>query len=96
MEPMLERLGAVSVCFRDAGDEPILEPAPGETPCWSSTIITALFPEGTQAAVVTHALASLVDASQLSFSVIEDRDWQTEWRSTLQPLRFGERLWVCE
>ena len=94
MEPVLESLGAVAVYFRDAGDEPILEPAPGETPSWSSTIVTALFPEGTQAADLTRALAGIIDAGQLNFAVVEDRDWHAEWRNTLQPLQFGNRLWV--
>jgi ribosomal protein L11 methyltransferase len=94
IEAALEDLGAVSVCFSDAGDEPILEPAPGETPSWSSTLVTALFAEGTNSADVTDALAGIIDASQLSFSVIEDRDWHAEWRETLQPLQFGQRLWV--
>ena len=94
LEPMLEGLGAVAVWFRDAGDEPILEPAPGETPGWSSTIVTALFPSDTQAADLTSALTAIVDVGQLSFSVIEDRDWHAEWRGTLQPQLFGKRLWV--
>jgi ribosomal protein L11 methyltransferase len=94
MEALLEELGAVAVWFRDAGDEPILEPALGETPIWSSTIVTALFPPETTAAALTSALADMVDASQLSFAVIEDRDWHAEWRGTLQPLLFGQHLWV--
>ena len=24
-----------------------------------------------------------------------DRDWDAEWRRSLKPLRFGQRLWVC-
>ena len=94
LEPVLEELGAVAVWFRDAGDEPILEPAPGETPGWSSTIVTALFPAQTQAAELSNALTGSIDTRRLSFTVIEDRDWHAEWRGTLRPLLFGKRLWV--
>jgi ribosomal protein L11 methyltransferase len=94
LESVLEDLGAVAVSFRDAGDEPILEPAPGETPRWSSTIVTALFPADMQATDLTQALDGHIDSGQLRFSVIGDRDWHAEWRSTLQPLQFGNRLWV--
>ena len=37
VEAALGELGAVAVWLRDAGDEPVLEPAPGETPGWSIT-----------------------------------------------------------
>lgn len=94
LEPALEELGAVAIWLRDAGDEPILEPAPGATPQWSSTIVTALFPSGTSAAELAGALAGVVDASELQFAIIEDRDWQAEWQTTLQPQCFGDRLWV--
>ena len=36
-------IGALSVTVQDAGDEPLLEPAPGATPLWSNTRVIALF-----------------------------------------------------
>ena len=44
VEDAFSRLGASSVTFSDAGDDPVLEPGPGETPLWSNTRITGLFP----------------------------------------------------
>ena len=38
-------LGALSISLEDAGDEPLLEPAPGETPVWSHARLIALFPD---------------------------------------------------
>ena len=35
VEAVLVASGALSVTLTDAGDEPVLEPAPGETPLWS-------------------------------------------------------------
>ena len=40
---LLQSLGALSVTFEDAADQPILEPDPGQTPLWSATRIVALF-----------------------------------------------------
>jgi ribosomal protein L11 methyltransferase len=94
LELALEALGAVVVSFSDAGNEPILEPGPGETPPWSSTIVAALFPPDFNAEQLSEALAPLVEGSHLTFSIIEDRDWQAEWRSTLEPVCFGSKLWV--
>jgi len=46
VEEILIRHGAQSVTFTDAGDRPVLEPGPGETPLWHRTRITALFEPG--------------------------------------------------
>ena len=43
VEEALLELGAASVTLSDAGEKPILEPAPGETPLWAHIRITALF-----------------------------------------------------
>ena len=94
LEPVLEELGATAVWFRDAGEEPILEPKPGETPLWSATIVAALFPEDTDPEMLAAALQDVVEGSELSFTRIDERDWQADWQKTLRPLRFGDRLWV--
>ncbi len=94
IEDVLTELGAVAVWLRDAGNEPVLEPAPGETPGWSQTIVTALFPQEIQPVQLTDNLKSLLPEVELSFCIIKDRNWQDDWQSTLQPMQFGERLWV--
>ena len=43
VEEVLLGCGAHSVTLTDAGNAPVLEPAPGETPLWADTRITALF-----------------------------------------------------
>ncbi len=94
LELILEELGATAVWFRDAGDEAILEPGPGETPLWSATIVAALFPEQTDQQKLAVALRDVVEGSELHFTQVEDRDWQSDWQQTLHAIRFGERLWV--
>ena len=34
VEEVLARNGVLSITLSDAGDKPVLEPAPGETPLW--------------------------------------------------------------
>jgi len=94
LEAALEELGAVAVWFRDAGNEPLLEPAPGETPLWSNTLVAALFPAGTNQELLTEKLADLLAGNPLHFSQVVDRDWHDEWQKSLQPARYGKRLWV--
>lgn len=94
LELALEAAGAVAVWFSDAGDEPILEPGPGETPSWSSTIVTALFPADTATEPLISSLTTLVEGSKINFHTVEDRDWQANWNDTLQAVQFGSSLWV--
>ena len=42
-EDALFELGAVSVTLEDAADDPVLEPAPGETPLWPTVVVKAVF-----------------------------------------------------
>jgi len=94
LETALEDLGAEAVWLRDAGDEPLLEPAPGEMPRWSCTYVAALFPADTDQHWLATQLAGVLEESPLRFSIVTDRNWQTEWQANLQPMRFGERLWI--
>ena len=94
LERMLEELGAIAVWLTDAADEPILEPAPGELPQWSSTIVSALFPPETRESELAEALGAAVDGRELNFARLEDRDWLGAWQQKLRPLLFGERLHV--
>jgi ribosomal protein L11 methyltransferase len=43
VEAALLEIGASSITFVDRGDEPVLEPKPGEVRLWSDTLVRALF-----------------------------------------------------
>ena len=45
VESALLEIGASSMTFLDGGDEPVLEPKPGEVRLWSDTLVRALFEE---------------------------------------------------
>ena len=94
VETLLEELGAVAVTLRDAGDHPLLEPAPGKTPLWPEVTLTALFEGDTDPAALRAALAGQFDDAQLTFHSLEEQDWQAGFEQTLQPRCFGRRLWV--
>ena len=94
-EQLLLEAGALSVTFRDAEDDPVLEPAPGETPLWKNVILTGLF----DAAIDTRALREHIESSfsnhNLRIEPLEDRDWVRAWMDDYKPMQFGKRLWVC-
>jgi ribosomal protein L11 methyltransferase len=96
VEDRLTSLGAVSVTLMDAGDDPVLEPAPGETPLWSTTRLTAHFANDADREVILSSLASLLPPwAGPRLEVLEDRPWEREWLRDFGPMRFGRRLWVC-
>jgi ribosomal protein L11 methyltransferase len=98
VEEVLIRHGAQSVTFSDAGDVPVLEPGPGETPLWNNTRISGLFGPGVDVAGLLADLRSSLAVEQLPdhrLETLADRDWEREWLRDFGPMRFGRRLWVC-
>lgn len=88
---------AAAVSFLDAHDDPVLEPAPGETPLWAETVTLGLFADGTDLAPVQASLRELLpDGAEACFisELIEDQDWVRVWLKDCPPLSFGARLWV--
>ena len=96
IEDALIALGANSVTLVDAADDPVLEPAPGETPLWPTIRLHALFDGEADALVITDALAvRFPQMPRPRATRIEDRAWEREWLRDFHPMRFGRRLWVC-
>lgn len=95
-EDALLEVGAVSVTFMDAEDQPIFEPDLNTTPLWSHTHLLALFEADTQAdAVFAHLqLLTGVELPEHQAEVIEDQDWERSWMDNFHPMRFGQRLWI--
>ena len=87
IEDTLLSLGAQSVTFKDAADNPILEPQPGETPLWKSAIVTGLFADRHNAEILREL--------DIEIASLQDRDWTRAWMDTFKPMQFGKQLWVC-
>ena len=95
-EDALLEVGAVSVTFMDAEDQPIFEPELNTTPLWTHTHLLALFEADTDAQAVFAHLQLLTDAELPGHhaEVIEDQDWERSWMDNFHPIRFGQRLWI--
>lgn len=96
-EDALLAAGALSITLEDAGDDPVLEPAPGTTPLWPSVRIKALFDAGSDPDILTLLLQQQLPGPlpALTFATIADRIWEREWLKDFHPMRFGHRLWIC-
>jgi ribosomal protein L11 methyltransferase len=103
VEEAILEAGACSITLVDGGDEPVLEPKPGEIRLWSDTRVRALFQQdaaqGARAAVQTVLRLSTILGTHITETArvrgVEDRDWTRVWLADWKSMRFGRRLWVC-
>ena len=99
VEAALFDIGASSITFVDRGDEPVLEPKPGEVRLWSDTLVRALFQDSVDDAAdnlrrLAGALGQHITQTAHVRSVA-DQDWERVWLTDWKSMRFGRRLWVC-
>ncbi len=102
VENCLFDIGAQTVTLTDAADQPILEPAPNETPVWNRVIITGLFNSENkhsgkhQNQQLDRIKAALSDIDfSCSTEILQDKNWTREWMEHFHAMPFGQRLWVC-
>lgn len=98
IEGLFEDLGALSVTYGDAANQPLLEPVPGETRLWRHTRITALFDMSADPDILQAVIHNAIEQDafrDLEFQPLEDRVWERTWLDDFRPMRFGRRLWVC-
>jgi ribosomal protein L11 methyltransferase len=98
VESALLDVGASSITFLDHGDEPVLEPKPGEIRLWRDTLVRALFQESSDAALNLNRLASALGphvTQTARVRAVKDQVWERAWLTGWKSLRFGRRLWVC-
>ncbi|MDY7218268.1 50S ribosomal protein L11 methyltransferase [Denitrificimonas sp. JX-1] len=95
-EDILLKLGAVSVTFMDAEDQPIYEPDLGTTPLWSKTHLLALFEDDIDPDALRQHIQLFGGNNTPDFDLehIEDQDWERSWMDSFHPMRFGQRLWI--
>jgi ribosomal protein L11 methyltransferase len=75
----------------------VLEPAPGETPLWNETKVTALFDADADFAALRNDLMRILELDVLPPNHVEslaDRAWEREWLKDFGPMQFGKRLWI--
>lgn len=98
VEAALYESGASSITFLDRGDEPVLEPKPGEIRLWSDTLVRALFDESHDPArSIDHLATRLGEHITMLARIrpVADRVWERVWLDDWKSMRFGRRLWVC-
>ncbi len=97
LESALLKTGAASVTLEDNADQPIFEPALGETPLWDQVRITGLYDAEINTAEITTKIANKLRGQipHHKWEQLEDKDWEREWMNNYHAIRCGERLWIC-
>jgi ribosomal protein L11 methyltransferase len=98
VETALYEIGASSITYLDRGDEPVLEPKPGEVRLWSDTLVRALFDESHDAAWSIGRLAKRLGphiTAAARVRAVPAKEWERVWLDDWKSMRFGRRLWVC-
>ncbi len=96
VEAILEDLGTLSISLLDAEDEPVFVYKPNENPLWNKIVLTALFAKKPNLDKLRNTLEKVLACPiEISTRIIQEQDWQDTWKQGLQPMQFGERLWVC-
>ncbi|MDD5113715.1 MAG: 50S ribosomal protein L11 methyltransferase [Methylobacter sp.] len=93
-----DSLGAVSVTYMDAEDEPVYEPAIGETKIWSNTQVIALYELDAEPELIKSMVCQQFTNAPLEHWLIEDVEdqaWERAWMEYYHPMKFADKLWVC-
>lgn len=92
---LLTELGALSISFVDAGDEPLFQIELEETPLWQQTKIFALFDINQKLQPLTTFLQSQIDQQlKIKISTIEEQNWVAQTQANFPPQCYGKKLWV--
>ena len=98
LSDFLSELGAVSVTYSDAEDQPVYEPGIDQTQIWTHTRVTALFELDADPDVVKVLVDNTFAGKPLQAwqsELLQDQAWERAWMAHFQPMLFAERLWVC-
>jgi ribosomal protein L11 methyltransferase len=94
----LVSVGAISVTWQDAENQPLYEPPLNSTPIWKQTQVIGLFEENTNSSQLQAQLQAVLAPKSLppcQIQTLADQDWNRVWMDDFHPMQFGERVWIC-
>ncbi len=97
VETVFSGFDASAITYSDPGDQAIYEPGINETPLWTYTQLTGLFPlPDSETEFIQNIKTELkLDAPYELFSnQLDDQDWQRAWLKYFKPMIFGTKLWI--
>ncbi|MBS0350789.1 MAG: 50S ribosomal protein L11 methyltransferase [Proteobacteria bacterium] len=95
LSDLLTEQGALAVSLSDAGDQPLFQEQPQQTPLWNNTKITALFENDYPVKEIIQHLEKLLETC-LTYQVeaIAETDWVEKTQQTFSAHCFANKLWI--
>lgn len=92
----LAQCGAFAVSIEGNDTDAMFEEQPRSPDFWRRSRVSGLFQADIDIDAVIKQIEQCV-GSRVEYRIehVEDKPWQSAWRDTCKPMRFGERLWVC-
>lgn len=96
-EAQLFDLGAISVSYQPADEQPLYEPPPNDVVLWDKIILSALFSnQWAKSQLLKHCSHCLnIDHTELKLNVLNEQNWATSWQQYFKPLNISDHLWIC-
>ena len=92
-EACLFDLGCQAISLISDAEEPVLEPAPGETPLWTSVNLRAWFPLEADFAALRRGLLDTLPDVEVSAEFVGNQDWAATNNHAVDQL-YAQRLWL--
>lgn len=94
---VLEASGALAVTLKDAEDNPVLEPAPGETPLWPQTLVVGLFDGAESRTEIEQRLQAGAGPwiRSAHWDDLPEQIWERAWLEHFRPMNFGRKLRIA-
>lgn len=93
-EDLLET-GALSVTLTDKHNQPLIEPAPGETVFWPEVLVNALYDDITLASLTQARLAAQLPHGSFHIEHLEDKPWERLSMDSFTPQQISADFWIC-
>jgi len=92
---LLHELGALSVSLKDAGEQPLFQVLPEESPLWNDTQILALFSEEIDLKDLAEQVKrEIKHPFEYKISHLQEEDWVRKTQQNFPPRYFAKSLWV--
>tara|TARA_R110000868_G_scaffold380784_1_gene646949 strand:- start:120740 stop:121612 length:873 start_codon:yes stop_codon:yes gene_type:complete len=92
LNDFLESHNTYAITLKDAADDPIFEPQPGQTLQWQHMQMTVLFDYEENLEPITKKLQQL--ELPYTLETLADEVWERKWMDDFQPMQFGDDTWI--
>jgi ribosomal protein L11 methyltransferase len=92
----LAQCGAFAVSIEGNDTNAVFEGQSHSPNFWRRSRVSGLFQADVDVATIVKQLEQYTgSAVEYRVERVQDRPWQSAWRESCKPMRFGKRLWIC-